>query len=275
MRLARNLFTFVLLLGIKMLSTIFFRIRMRWIGETPEDPWADLRLVAILNHTSLYEPVFAGGTPPRFLWAVARHAVVPVAKKTTDRPLVGTFFKVIAGHVVPITRKRDQTWAEVLDKVDDPRAMVIILPEGRMKRPNGLDSEGKPMTVRGGVADLIETIPEGRLLIAYSEGLHHVQAPGEHLPRIFRTVRMKLENLDLARYRREMKELHGEKGFRRGVIQDFTRRRDLHCPPESNHPEADQAVPPEPAAVAGAPPSRDRERSRRAAGEAEGTPNPG
>ena len=57
-----------------------------------------------------------------------------------------------------------------------------------MKRRNGLDSQGQPMTVRGGIADILEAIPSGPMLIAYSGGLHHVQAPGETLPAVFRTA---------------------------------------------------------------------------------------
>ena len=39
----------------------------------------------------------------------------------------------------------------------DEDAVVIILPEGRMKRATGLDKKGMPMTVRGGVADILPT----------------------------------------------------------------------------------------------------------------------
>jgi len=234
MRLLRNLITFCLLLVVKALSMIFFRIDMRWIGETPKDPWAGIRLVAILNHTSLFEPIFAGGVPVRFVWRIARHAVVPVADITIQRPIVGRFFRLIAGHVVSITRKRDDSWKELLDKVDDEDAMVVILPEGRMKRKDGLDSYGKPMTVRGGIADILEEIPDGRLLLAYSAGLHHIQTPGEKLPRLFKTAHMRLENLDLAEYREAMRasaDEAAERGFRKTVVADLTRRRDLHCHP--------------------------------------------
>ena len=65
--------------------------------------------------------------------------------------------------------------------------MVIILPEGRMKRENGLDLHGNPMNVRGGIADILLAMKQGRMLIAYSGGLHHVQFPGG-VPRIFKTV---------------------------------------------------------------------------------------
>lgn len=237
MTLLRNTVTFLLLVVIKTLSQIFFRVRFHWLGNPPQDPWADLRVVAILHHTSLFEPVFAGGCPYRFLWRIARHTVVPVAKVTMDRPVVGRFFRFIAGHVVSITRKRDDTWKRVLAKVDDEDIMVIILPEGRMMRKDGLDSKGRPMTVRAGVADILREVDDGRLLLAYSGGLHHVQAPGETFPRLFKTVEVKLENLDLAAYRRERMARYGEEGFTRAVIEDLTRRRDRHCPRVSNHPD--------------------------------------
>ena len=109
--------------------------------------------------------------------------------------------------------------------------MVVILPEGRMKRLNGLDSKGQPMTVRGGIADILDEIPEGPMLIAYSGGLHHVQAPGERLPRLFRRIRMNFELVEISAYRQErLRESSGPIGFKRAVVEDLERRRALHTP---------------------------------------------
>jgi len=229
----RDYAVFLLLLTIKLFSRLFYDIDLRWLDPAalPPDPWRHLRLVAVLNHTSLFEPIFAGGTPNHFLWRVARHGVVPIAQKTSGRALVGRFYGLIAQRVIPITRQRDESWEKVLAEID-PDAMVALLPEGRMKRPGGLDSEGKPMTVRGGIADILESIGEGRMLIGYSGGLHHVQAPGERWPRLFQTVRMNLELLDLGAYRRQLMEQAGPEGFKRAVIEDLERRRDLYCPVE-------------------------------------------
>lgn len=225
--------TYCLLLSLKAVTYTFFRVRSAWIGEPLPDPWSRLRLVAILNHTSLYEVLFAAVPPNSFLRDVAWHGVVPVAEKTANRPLVGRFFRLIARHVVSITRQRDHTWASVLQRIEGD-AMVMLLPEGRMKRANGLDAYGKPMTVRGGVADVIEAIPEGRMLLAYSGGLHHVQHPGEWFPRLFKTIRMNLEVLDIAEYRRQILDAAGgdPTRFRELVRSDLERRRDQNCPPE-------------------------------------------
>ncbi len=225
----RSYIVFLVLLVLKAVSRLFYRIDVKWIGDVPPDPWRRVRLAAILNHTSLYEALFAGACPVHFLWRLARHGVVPVAQKTTDRAVVGRFYGMVAARVVPISRERDETWSEVLRQID-PDAMVIILPEGRMKRANGLDSEGKPMTVRGGIADILETMGEGRMLIAYSGGLHHVQVPGERFPRLFKTIRLRLEAVDMATYRAARLEEGGTKGFRRAVVKDLERRRDLYCP---------------------------------------------
>jgi hypothetical protein len=225
----RSYIVFLVLLALKAVSRLFYRLDVKWIGDVPPDPWRRVRLAAILNHTSLYEALFAGGCPNYFLWRLARHGVVPVAQKTADRALVGRFYGMVAARVVPITRERDETWSDVLRQID-PDAMVIILPEGRMKRANGLDSEGKPMTVRGGIADILETMGEGRMLIAYSGGLHHVQVPGERFPRLFKTIRLRLEIVDMAAYRAARLEEGGAKGFRRAVVRDLERRRDLYCP---------------------------------------------
>ena len=101
-----------------------------------------------------------------------------------------------------------------------------------MKRPGGLDSRGQPMTVRGGIADILEAIADGPMLVAYSGGLHHVQAPGERLPRMFRKIRMNFELLDIAAYRAaRQSEADGPIGFKRAVVEDLERRRDQNCPP--------------------------------------------
>jgi 1-acyl-sn-glycerol-3-phosphate acyltransferase len=225
----RAYLVFVFLFLVKVVTRTFYRIEMIWIGDPPPDPWAGHRIVAVLNHTSLYEALFAGGVPNQFLWRMAAHGVVPIAQKTAQRPIVGRIYKTVARNVIPITRERDETWTQVLRTID-PDAMVVLFPEGRMKRASGLDSDGKPMTVRAGIADLLEATGSGRMLLAYSEGLHHFQVPGDRFPKLFKTVRMRLEVVDIESYCRERFEEGGKTGFRRAVVQDLERRRDANCP---------------------------------------------
>lgn len=230
MAIFRSVLVFTLLVCLKQASRLFYRMDFGWVGPTPADPWANIRLVAFLNHTSLFEPVFLGMVPNRFIWRLAAHGVVPAADKTTDRPLVGLIFRFVAHHVIAITRQRDDTWFQVLSKID-PDSMVVLAPEGRMKRANGLDLHGKPMTVRGGIADILHAVKAGRMLIAYSGGLHHVQVPG-HMPRIFKTVRLRVENIEIAEYIKEMMDRGGEEEFKRNVMKDLDWRRDHYCPEE-------------------------------------------
>ena len=236
----RSLTVFTLLIVLKYLSKIFFRHDFAWVGEVPPNPWEGIGLVAFLNHTSLFEPVFLGGVPNSFVWRIAAHGVVPAADKTTGRPLVGLIFKFVAHHVIAITRERDHTWFQVLNKID-PHSMVIIAPEGRMKRANGLDVQGKPMTVRGGIADILLAMKEGRMLLAYSGGLHHVQIPGR-VPSVFETVRMRLEDIDVAWYIDEMMTAAGPDQFKRSVMSDLDRRRDRYCPEDPESPEMPRAA---------------------------------
>jgi len=226
----RSLLVFSLLFALKLLSQLFYRLDFGWVGNVPPDKWRGMRLVAFLNHTSLFEPVFLGGVPISFLWRIAAHGVVPAADKTTGRLLVGMIFKFIAHRVIAVTRERDHTWFEVLNRID-PKSMVIIAPEGRMKRETGLDLHGNPMTVRGGIADILLAVGSGRLLIAYSGGLHHVQHPGRP-PRIFRTVRMRIEIVMIEEYIAEMMAAGGPDAFKKNVMRDLERRRDLYCPTE-------------------------------------------
>jgi hypothetical protein len=223
----RSLLVCSLLLVLKYGSRLFYRFDFAFVGDVPPKPWKHTRVLAFLNHTSLFEPVFLGGVPNSFLWRIARHGVLPAAAKTTARPLVGLIFKFVAHHVVAITRERDNTWFEVLRRIDSD-SMIVILPEGRMKRANGLDLQGNPMTVRGGIADILEAVKEGRMLIAYSGGLHHVQIPGQ-LPRIFKTVRMRIEIVDIDSYVAKMLEAGGAENFKKSVREDLERRRDIYC----------------------------------------------
>jgi hypothetical protein len=220
-----------MLTWLKFVSKVFYRFDFSFIGPTPPDPWANIRLVIFLNHTSLFEPIFLGVVPNSFIWRLAAHGVVPAADKTTGRPLVGMVFKFVAHHVIAITRQRDDTWFQVLQKID-PDSMVVIAPEGRMKRANGLDVNGKPMTVRGGVADILHAVKSGRMLIAYSGGLHHVQIPGQW-PRPFKTCALRVENLEIADYIAEMIARGGEADFKKTVMKDLDARRDQFAPEDA------------------------------------------
>lgn len=230
----RKYLVFLFLSAIRLVAKTFWRAETRWLGTPPAEPWQPFRIVCLLHHTSLFDWLWISVVPRSFVWRVACHGVVPAAEKTLDRPVVGWFFKALAAHVVSITRERDHTWREVLGRID-PDSMVLILPEGRMMRSNGLDSQGRPMTVRGGIADILDVIREGPMLIAYSGGLHHVQAPGEGWPRLFRTIRMNFEFVDIAAYRAgKLAEGGTDAGFKKAVVADLEARRDRHCPTVAN-----------------------------------------
>jgi hypothetical protein len=231
----RSVFVFGLLLACKAFSRLFFWHDLGWVGAPPHR-FRGHRVAIILHHTSLWEFLWAGSVPASFLWQMARHGVAPVADTTLQRPGVGTFYKMVARHVVPISRERDHTWRQVLATINDPLSLIVLLPEGRMMRTNGLDKSGKPMTVRGGIADILGSLDEGRLLIAYSRGLHHVQAPGERIPRLFRRISMRFESIDIPGYRDELLARVGERGFKRALIEDLENRRDQHCFPDGNIP---------------------------------------
>lgn len=233
----RSLFVFLVLLAVKTVFLCLYRFDTGWVGEVPEDRWDHLRLAALIHHTSLLEIIYLAAVPNRVLWQLASQGVVPAADVTMDRPLVGPLYRSMANRVVSITRKRDETWDEVLRQVG-PRALVLMAPEGRMMRADGLDKNGQPMTVRGGIGDILATLGSGRMILVYSGGLHHVQVPGQGWARPFRSVRLRFEALDLDTYRQQIRQrLAAEDGavidpaaFRRAVVADLTERRDRHCP---------------------------------------------
>ena len=227
----RNRLIYLILLALKAFSRLFYKHEIGWISHSGDgDPWKDFRLVVVLNHTSLFEWLYAGSIPNSFLRRLAHHAIVPVADKTLRRPLVGRFFRTIIPNPVSITREADHTWQAVLEQVG-PEHMIIIFPEGRMKRIDGLDNSGQPMTARGGVADILREHQGGPMLIAYSGGMHHIQAPGQHLPRLFKTIRMRFEGLEIEQYRESIGIHLKAVEFKRAVRRDLDRRRDRYCPP--------------------------------------------
>jgi hypothetical protein len=222
----RAILSFLVLMTVRQVSRIFFRLRMEWVGTVLPDPFRNLRVVALLNHTSLYEPLIAGFAPLCLIWQCARHGVLPVAEKTMRR-WVGLFFRFLGRHTVVITRQRDHTWERVLNHVDAD-SLVVILPEGRMMRRDGRDANGRRMTVRGGIADILAALPEGRMLLVYSGGLHQVQAPGELLPRLFKTIRVRMEVVEIAEYKASLEA--EDVGFKAAVVRDLTWRRENNCP---------------------------------------------
>ncbi len=226
---------YLFLLFLKAVSVTFYRHDTRWITPQPPPPWDDLRLLAFVHHTSLFEWLFVAAAPNHLLKRVAQRGMVPIAQKTYDRPLVGRFYKVLAPEMVPISREPDHTWEAVMRRVD-PHSMVVIAPEGRMMRANGLDSKGKPMTVRGGIADILRAIPSGRMLVAYSGGLHHVQVPGQHFPKLFKEVRMAIEIVDIAEFKAGLGVDPADKAFKSAVKNELERRRETLCPPQPPAP---------------------------------------
>ena len=223
----RSIFAFLLVCGIRVFSHLFYRLEKRWLSPVSDSDWRRVRLAVLLNHTSLYEPLFNPVLPLKFLWRFLSKMAAPAADDTLKRPLVGTFWKLMIPHARGISRKRDDTWAAFMEDIR-PDSLVVIAPEGRMKRPGGLDKHGKPMSVRGGIADILASLDEGTLLICYSGGLHHVQAPGQFLPRLFKTIKMNMEMLDIKAYKAQLPT--DPKKFRAAVIADFQRRLETRCP---------------------------------------------
>lgn len=224
----KSFLAFLVLAKVKIISQLLFRFRGERLDSLTQRGWSDLRLLVFLNHTSLYEPLLAGFAPFPLLWRFAFHGVLPVAEKTLRRR-IGMFFRFMARHVVLVTRQRDQTWDEVLNRIDRD-AVVMILPEGRMMRRTGLDASGREMTIRGGTADILDVLDCGQMLVVYSGGLHHIQAPGDLLPRPLRNIRARVEIVDIADYKKTLGHGDNLDAFKTAVIRDLTTRRDTFCP---------------------------------------------
>jgi hypothetical protein len=227
MRLSR-IPNFIALASIKLFARLFYRIENTWLHKHKDDPWGGVKLIALLNHTSLFEPLYLGAAPWRMLWRIAGRIIAPGASVTMDRPIAGWLLTYIAPKMVPISRERDETWDNFLNAID-PHSIVMIAPEGRMMRPDGLDKDGNPMSVRGGVADILEMLPAGEMVLIYSGGLHHVQVPGGGFPKLFKRIRMQCEKLNIQDYVREMKS-NLNIPFKKAVISDLEARKKRNVP---------------------------------------------
>ncbi len=225
----RSVISFLFLLVIKVLSRIFYRFEIGWPNNNPNVAWKEIRLIVFLNHTSLWEGLYLGFLPVSFLRTLSKRMIAPGADKTLNRPLVGFLFKLLSPGIISISRKRDDTWTQFMDSIY-PDSVIIVLPEGRMKRPNGLDLHGQKMTVKGGVADVLQGLNSGQMMVAYSGGLHHVHMPGERGFRIFKKLKMNLESFDIAAYKESFGEPVGSNAWRKKVIADLQHRLETKVP---------------------------------------------
>jgi 1-acyl-sn-glycerol-3-phosphate acyltransferase len=225
----KSLLSFLTQLLIKAFTNLFFRFEIKWPNDNKNINWYEVRMIVLLNHTSLLEPLYLGFLPVKLLWRLSKKMVAPGADKTLNRPLVGFFYKVFSPGMVAITRKRDDSWKEFMESIASD-SLIVIIPEGRMKRKNGLDLNGNKMTVKSGIAEVLEGLPSGKMIIAYSGGLHHVHVPGEKAYHFFKTLKMNLELMDIADYKNMFPKPIGCQEWRKSVIADLQHRLETKVP---------------------------------------------
>jgi len=224
-----RLIRFTLLCLIKLVCLLFYRFNSKWLSDDNFKQFSQVRLIVFLNHTSLFEPLFVAAVPLHVLWRLSGKFLAPGADITlNERPIVGAIYHSMFPGLIPITRKKDESWDHFLDLVDE-ETLVAILPEGRMKRRDGLDKHGNAMTVRGGVADILAQKHTGKMLFVYSGGLHHIQAPGEKRPRPFKTIHVNFEMMGIAEYKNSLPFDFGH-DFREQVVADMQGRLETHVP---------------------------------------------
>jgi 1-acyl-sn-glycerol-3-phosphate acyltransferase len=223
----RRIFAFFILSSIKTLVRIFYTAHFTWSPKKEEIDFNRVRLMVLLNHTSLYEPLFLSELPYAFLWQIADKIYLPIADVTLKRPIVGFFFRLMLPRVFPITRKSDDSWQNYLNSIREEDLMIIAA-EGRMKRPNGLDKQGKKMSIRAGVADIIDRLGAGTILICHSGGLHHIQKPGQMIPKVFQPIRMHVTEVDISQYRKRFSENSRERKIQ--IVADFQTRLETETP---------------------------------------------
>ena len=222
---------FSILMTVKTVFRCFYRFEVPVHTMHLEDSKPDyskVKLFLLLNHTSLFEPAFLAGFSNSLLWQMSNRFVYPVATKTMKKPLFNRIFRSLAPKTVPISRKRDGSWEKFINEVEAD-SMVGIAPEGHMKRTNGLDGKGCPLVVRPGFTDVMKKLDGGQVMILYSGGLHHVQAPGTGLPKPFKTIRGRLEIWSREVFTKQATSLYPELEYGEALAKFVTLRRDLFC----------------------------------------------
>lgn len=225
----KRVVSFLALLLIKGLANLLYRYEIGWPNGNSDIDWNSIRLIALLNHTSLLEPLYLGFLPVSFLWRLSAKMVAPGADKTLNRPFVGALYKIFSPGMVSITRKRDDSWKQFMEAIL-PDSVIVIIPEGRMKRANGLDLNGNKMTVKSGVVDVLEGLESGDMVLAYSGGLHHVHIPGEKHYRIFKTLKMDLEVFSIPEYKKRFGNDTGSENWRKKILEDLQYRLETKVP---------------------------------------------
>jgi hypothetical protein len=134
-------------------------------------------------------------------------------------------FKNLAPYTITLTRKRDESWQSFLDQIKED-AICIFMPEGQMKRKNGLDKNGNPMQVKKGVFDLLQKYRGKKMVLVYSHGLHHVMAPGDKFPKIFKHISANIEQVNIDEY---LKQFEQASAPAVEVANDLQARRDKYC----------------------------------------------
>ena len=217
----RKIIVFSVLATIKFLGHLFYSFEI----EPKENiiDWSRIKLVAWINHTSLFDILLICIFPYRYLWEGAEHCMTPIAEKTIQRPFVGLIFRNLTHQKSFVSQKRDDTWLNFVKSIKES-SIVALFPEGRMKRKNGLDKNGNELSIKGGIADVLQKKKTGNMLIVYSGGMHHIQTPGDRFPKIFKKIKIRLEMANIEKY----KQCHNKGDhelFKNEVIKDLTKRR--------------------------------------------------
>lgn len=215
---------FLFLSLLKLYGYALYPSKLNWVGKRPQS-WHDVSLVLVLNHTSLFEFVYSVTLPYSFLKELSQRLVIPVAQKTLDKPISGLIFKYLTPNTIGLSRKRDDSWKYFLDNIKNDN-ICIFMPEGQMKRTNGLDKNGNPMKVKTGVYELMQKYRGKNMVLVYSHGLHHVLAPGDKYPKIFKKIEADIEYLSVDDY---LAGFESESEPAKSVAMDLQNRRDKYC----------------------------------------------
>ncbi len=88
----RRTFVFLVLASLKTLGHLFYTFSISYDKQHTID-WRKIKLIAFINHTSLFDLLLVCVFPYSFLWEAAERTMTPIAEKPSKGPLSVLFLK--------------------------------------------------------------------------------------------------------------------------------------------------------------------------------------
>lgn len=183
------------------LVKILYRCSWTWIGKNSDRGFQDMKALFLMNHTSYADHMIFVLVPINVIYKMFWNARIAVAQHQVKN--FKGLLQYLENNIVPLSRQRDDSWNNYLSNAN-AKSIFVMYPEGTRMSPEGLDKNGKKVRVKGGVADILELLPDGDIVILYLDGFYEILGAGMKFPKLFKKVRVTAEVVDIAALKHEL-----------------------------------------------------------------------